>query len=44
MDVDKRLKELEQMAYMTLCGYEIEELLHNIDPKLEKEYQDLMSD
>lgn len=44
MDVDKRLKELEQMAFKMITGEEIENLLYDIDPKLEQEYVDLMSD
>ena len=44
MDVDKRLQELEQIAYHNLTGEQIEQELDEIDPKLKKEYQKLMSD
>jgi hypothetical protein len=38
-----RLNELEQLAYNNLTGEQIENELSDIDPKLKKEYQDLMN-
>ena len=39
---DKRIKELEQMAFKSLTGEEISQFLSAINPKLSKEYDKLM--
>lgn len=42
MDKDKRIKELEEMAKVSLTGEEISNLLEVLSPNFKKEYDKLM--
>lgn len=42
MDIDKRIKELEEIAHSNMTGGDIAEQLASVDPKLKKEYNKLM--